>query len=191
MLQNKHLNSQIYQSRYLFSRFLALVAGIYTIYGDLTHRITVLHFQIRFLAETMEFLRLFVIFNLCIQLHATSCDQQMCLCMDGIVSCVSVNFPNFYYRPYITILYFENVRMDNMKDIMSAFPNLHYMTLKNKIYFNCIWLRDIPPSVIVVSDMCLETTPDETVPETKITKGMTMGRFSSNFLNYNLFCVII
>ena len=46
------------------------------------------------------------------------------------------------------------------------------------IYFNCIWLRDIPPSVTVVSDMCLETTADETVPETKITKGMTTGRFS-------------
>ena len=63
-----------------------------------------------------------------------------------------------------------------MKDIMSAFQNLHYMTLKNMIYFNCIWLREIPPSVTVVSDMCLETTPDETLPEIKITKGLTTGR---------------
>ena len=65
--------------------------GIYTICRDLTHRIT---------GENMEFLRLFVIFNLCVNLHASSCDQQMCLCMDRIVSCVGVNFPNFYYRPY-------------------------------------------------------------------------------------------
>ena len=90
-------------------------------------------------------MRLFVFFNLCIQIHATSCDQQMCLCIYGIVSCVGVNFPNFYYRPYITILYFENVQVDNMKDIMSAFLNLHYITLTNMIYFNCIWLTEIPP----------------------------------------------
>ena len=125
----------------------------------------------------MEFLRLFVIFNLCVQLHTTSCDKQMCLCMDGIVSCVGVNFPNFYYRPYITILYFENVQVDNMKDIMSAFPNLHYITLKNMIYFSCIWLEEIPPSVTVVTDMCLESTLSKTVAETKITERSTTGKF--------------
>ena len=92
--------------------------------------------------------------------------------MDGIVSCVSVNFPNFYYRPYI-ILYFENVQVDNMKDIMSAFPNLHYMTLKNMIYFNYEWLRQVPSSVTIPTDMCLETS---TVSESKFTEGSTTGR---------------
>ena len=137
----------------------------------------------------MEFLRLFVIFNLCIQLHATSCDQQKCLCMDGIVSCVGVNFPNFYYRPYITILYFENVQVDNLKDIMSAFPNLHYMTLKNMIYFNCIWLREIPCSVTVVTDMCLDTTPDKTLAETKITEGSSTGNFFYFLFIYLFFLI--
>ena len=127
----------------------------------------------------MEILKLFVSCNLFIQLYATSCDQQMCLCMDGIVSCVGVNFPNFYYRPYITILYFENVQVDNMKDIMSAFPNLHYITLKNMIYFNCEWISQIPSSVTVVSDMCLKPTTDSELDRTntKILKGLTTGKF--------------
>ena len=106
-------------------------------------------------------------------MHATSCDQQICICMDGIVSCVSVNFPNFYYRPYITILYFENVQVDNMKDIMSAFPNLHYITLKNIIYFNCEWLTQVLTSVMIATDMCLETT---TISDSRFTKGSTTGR---------------
>ena len=80
MLQNKHLNSQIYQSRYLFSRFLALLAGIYTIYGDLTQRITVLHLQIRFLAETMEFLRLFV-FLICVFNYMQLVVTNRCVCV--------------------------------------------------------------------------------------------------------------
>ena len=125
----------------------------------------------------MEFLKLFVIFNLCIQIHATSCDQQICIYMDGIVSCVSVIFPNFYYRPYIIILYFDNVQVDNMKDIMSAFANLHYMTMKNMIYFNCEWLREIPPSVTIATDMCLETSTDKAVSVSKVTQGSTTGRF--------------
>ena len=70
-----------------------------------------------------------------------------------------------------------------MKDIMSAFSNLHYVTLKNMIYFNCIWIREIPPSVTVVNDMCLETKPDKTDVETKITEGSTTGRFII-FLNF-------
>ena len=125
----------------------------------------------------MEFLKIFIICNLVIQLHATSCDQQMCLCMDGIVSCIGVNFPNFYYRPYITILYFENVQVDNMKDIVSAFPNLHYITLKNMKYFNCAWITQIPSWVTVVSDVCLRTTTEKTFEETKVIKRLTTGNF--------------
>ena len=121
----------------------------------------------------MEILKLIVFLNLCIQMHATSCDQRICICMDGIVSCVGVNFPNFYYRPYITILYFDNVQVDNMKDIMSAFPNLHYITLKKMVYFNCDWLRQVPPSVTIATDMCLET---RTVSESTLTKGLSTGR---------------
>ena len=105
----------------------------------------------------MEILKLFVFLNLCIQMHATSCDQRICICMDEIVTCVSVMYQNFYYRPYIKILYFENVQVDNMKDIMSAFPNLHYITLKNMVYFNCDWLRQVSSSVMIATDMCLET----------------------------------
>ena len=132
----------------------------------------------------MEFLKLFIVFILCFQLHATSCDEQMCLCMDGIVSCVGVNFPNIYYRSYIAILYFEKVQVDNMKDTISAFPNLHYMTLKKMIYFNCLWLTEIPPSVTVVSDMCLETTSEKTSHETSHKRITTTGKFFSFFIYF-------
>ena len=73
-----------------------------------------------------------------------------------------------------------------MKDIISAFPNLHYMTFKNMIYFNCIWLREIPPLVTLVTDMCLETTPEKAVNETEIMKALTTGKF---FLFISIFLI--
>ena len=92
----------------------------------------------------MEFLKLFIILNLFVQIRGTTSDQQIYVSMNGITSCVNVIFPKFIYRPFITIVYFENVQLDNMKDIVSSFPNLQYITLRNMIYFNCKWLGDIP-----------------------------------------------
>ena len=43
--------------------------------------------------------------------------------------------------------------------------------------------RVIPPSVTVVTDMCLETTSEKTSHETKVTKGSTTGKVFSFFLN--------
>ena len=60
-----------------------------------------------------------------------------------------------------------------MKDIMSAFPNFHCITLKNMVYFNCDWLRQIPRSVTIAIDMYLETM---TAGDSKFTKGSTTGR---------------
>ena len=105
--------------------------------------------------------------------------------MDGIVSCVNVSFPVFIYRPYITILFFENVQVRNMKEIISAFPNLKYITLRNMIYFDCAWLKEIPPSITVATNMCPDTTNIKIITESTVTEIWKTGKFISDF-NHNV-----
>ena len=56
-----------------------------------------------------------------------SCDYEECSCVDDMVACVDVSAPRFKFRATVRILYMENVRLLNLKDIVKNFPNLRYL----------------------------------------------------------------
>ena len=66
--------------------------------------------------------------------------------------------PSFDYRPGVTRLYLERVQLLEMGSIIRALPNLMYLSLVDMEYFNCSWIEDIPPDVIVTTNMCMAST---------------------------------
>ena len=86
-----------------------------------------------------------------------SCDYEECYCVDDKVTCVDVSAPRFKFRATVRILYMENVRLLNLKDIVKNFPNLRYLTLMNMKYFNCKWIENLPEHVHLKTNMCYST----------------------------------
>ena len=87
-----------------------------------------------------------------------SCNKEECSCVDHIATCINVFYPNFFFRPSITILYMEKVQLNGLSAILRSLPNLRYITLVDMIYFNCKWIKEIPITVTVNSNNCMAQT---------------------------------
>ena len=87
----------------------------------------------------------------------TSCEQK--ICREDMIFCLDVAVPSFSYRPTIARLYLERVQLLEIANILASLPNLKYISLVDMKNFSCIWLEDIPTNVVVLTNMCLATSP--------------------------------
>ena len=76
-----------------------------------------------------------------------------------MIFCLDVAVPSFSYRPTFARLYLERVQLLEIANILASLPNLKYILLVDMKYFSCIWLEDIPTNVVVLTNMCLSTSP--------------------------------
>ena len=112
----------------------------------------------------MEMTKSSVIMLICIFMHGfyicgtASCHQKICNCRDDIKICIDMAVHSFDYRPSVTRLYLERVQLLEMGSIIRALPNLMYLSLVDMEYFSCSWMKDIPPNVIVTTNMCMAST---------------------------------
>ena len=88
----------------------------------------------------------------------TSCHKKICNCGDDMIFCIDMAVPSFDYRPNVTRLYLERLQLLEMGSIIRALPNLMYLSLVDMEYFRCGWMEDIPPNVIVTTNMCMTST---------------------------------
>ena len=88
----------------------------------------------------------------------TSCHQRICNCRDDMIFCIDMAVPSFNYRPTVTRLYLERVQLLELDSIIKALPNLMYLFLVDMEYFSCSWMEDIPPNVVVTTNMCMVST---------------------------------
>ena len=105
--------------------------------------------------EIMKFNIKFLMINLLLQgLNANFCDLGLCSCDNGFAVCFEVTNPWFRYRPEITALYLERVQLIGVIELLQSLPNLKYLTMVDMLYFNCVWMVDIPQNIVVTFDQC-------------------------------------
>ena len=90
--------------------------------------------------------------------ETTSCHQRICNCRDDMIFCIDMAVPSFKYRPTVTRLYLERVQLLELESIIRTLPNLMYLSLVDMEYFSCSWMDDIPPNVVVTTNMCMSST---------------------------------
>ena len=99
-----------------------------------------------------------VLINVYSNCKSTSCQQRICNCRDDMIFCLDMAVPSFIYKPGVSRLYLERVQILEIESIITALPNLIYLSLIDMKYFNCEWIDDIPTDVIVLTNMCLSST---------------------------------
>ena len=49
----------------------------------------------------------------------------------------------------------KKVQLNEISHLIRSFPNLEFMNLVDMVYFDCEWLQEIPNSITVNSNMCM------------------------------------
>ena len=121
--------------------------------------------------------------------YGYSCDYNECNCVEEMITCIDIAAPRFKFRPTVTKLYMENVRIVDIKK--HNLPNLKYVTLVNIKYFNCRFLENFASNALVRTNMCdsekeslftristIESQTDASIPFSKVNE-MEISQYKS------------
>ena len=102
----------------------------------------------------MKVLNLIVILILIRLNFAASNGCNKCTCEGANISCIGVFNPIFSLNPAISMVYMQDVHILGLDNILSSFPSLRYLILKDMRYFNCEWIQEIPKEVYTTIKQC-------------------------------------
>ena len=88
-------------------------------------------------------------------INSKGCFQGMCNCEEDMAVCIDV-WVKFSYNPRIRILYLKQLQILDIHLVLENFPSLKYLTMRDMMYFNCIWIKEIPEDIIVSTNMCID-----------------------------------